>query len=127
MTSATIKDLKPGNFVMIDGEPCKVVGFAKSKPGKHGAAKVRLEGMGIFDNRRRFLLKPASADVEVPEIDKRAAQVISVQGDIAQLMDLTDYATFDVSIPEEFKGKLEAGRDVLYWKIGGRLLIKELR
>jgi len=124
---AVIKDLKPGNFVMIDGEPCKVVGLVKSKPGKHGAAKIRLEGMGILDNRRRFLLKPADADVEVPAIDKKTAQVISVQGDIVQLMDLTDYSTFDASIPEEFKGKLEAGREVLYWRIGNKILIKELR
>src|SRR3989338_9467432 len=115
-TTAVIKDLRPGNFVMIDGEPCQVVGLTKSKPGKHGAAKVRLEGMGIFDNRRRFLLKPASAEVSVPVIEKKAAQVISVSGDIAQLMDLADYSTLDASIPEELKGKLEAGSDVFYWK-----------
>ena len=126
-TSAVIKDLKPGNFVIIDGEPCKVVGFAKSKPGKHGAAKIRLEGMGIFDNRRRFLMKPASADVEVPIVEKKAAQVISVSGDIVHLMDLTDYSTFDASVPEEFKGKLEAGCEIMYWRIDGKILIKELR
>lgn len=126
-TTAVIKDLKPGNFVIIDGEPCKVLELTKSKPGKHGASKVRLEGMGIFDNRRRFLLKPSSADVEVPLIEKKAAQIISVSGDIVQLMDLTDYSTFDASIPEELKGKLEQGREILYWKIGNRILIKELR
>ncbi|MBI4181776.1 MAG: translation initiation factor IF-5A [Candidatus Aenigmarchaeota archaeon] len=127
MASATIKELRPGQFVLIDGEPCKVIDLAKSKPGKHGAAKVRLEGMGIFDNRRRFLLKPASADVEVPIIEKKAAQIITVMGDIVQLMDLSDYATFEAAIPEEFKGKLESGREVLYWKISGKILIKELR
>ena len=126
-TTVTIKELKPGNFVIIDGEPCKVVSRTKSKPGKHGASKIRLEAMGIFDGRRRFLLKPSSADVIVPLIEKKSAQVISVSGDIAQLMDSTDYETFDASIPEEFKGKLEAGRDVLYWKIGNRILIRELR
>lgn len=125
--TAIIKDLKPGNFVIIDGEPCKVVDLVKSKPGKHGASKIRLEGMGIFDNRRRFLLKPSSADVEVPEIEKKNAQVLSLSGETVQLMDMADYSTFDASVPEEFKGKLEAGREVLYWKIGGRILIKELR
>jgi translation initiation factor 5A len=126
-TTATIKDLKPGNFVMIDDEPCKVVGRTKSKPGKHGASKIRLEAMGIFDNRRRFLLKPSSATVSVPVIEKKSAQVISVSGDIAQVMDSTDYSTFDVSIPEEFKGKIEAGKDIMYWRIGTRILINELR
>ena len=126
-TAETIKNLKPGNFVIIDGEPCKVVGLTKSKPGKHGSSKIRLEAMGIFDNRRRFLLKPSSASVQVPVIDKKAAQVVSVSGDIAQLMDLTDYSTFEATIPEDFKGKVESGREILYWKIGNKILIKELR
>lgn len=34
--------LKPGNLVIIDGEPCKVVSIEKSKPGKHGSAKARV-------------------------------------------------------------------------------------
>ncbi len=125
--TSVIKDLKQGNFVMIDGEPCKVVGYTKSKPGKHGSSKIRLEAMGIFDNRRRFLLKPSSASVDVPMIDKRIAQVISVSGEIAQFMDMADYSTFEATVPEEFRGKIEAGREVLYWKISGRILIRELR
>jgi translation elongation factor P/translation initiation factor 5A len=42
-------------------------------------------------------------------------------------MDLSDYSTFEASIPEEFRGKLDSGREVLYWKIGEKILIKELR
>lgn len=126
-TSVQIKELKPGNFVIIDGEPCKVISRTKSKPGKHGSSKIRLEAMGIFDKRRRFLLKPSSASVDVPIIEKKTAQVLSISGEIAQLMDMTDYTTFDASIPEEFKEKLEAGREVLYWKISGKILIRELR
>jgi len=122
-----IKDLKPGNYVMIDGEPCKVVSVTKSKPGKHGAAKVRLEGMGIFDNRRRYLLKPADANVDVPIIEKKRGQIITVMGDTVQIMDLEDYSTFETTIPEEFKGKLEPGNEVGYWKIGNRILIKDVK
>ena len=126
-TSVQIKELKPGNFIMIDDEPCKVTERTKSKPGKHGSSKIRLEAMGIFDGKKHFLLKPSSASVQVPDIEKNAAQVISVEGEIAQLMDLGNYSTFEASIPEEFKGKLESGREVLYWRIGNKLLIKELR
>jgi translation initiation factor 5A len=122
-----IKDLKPGHYVMIDDEPCKVVSTIKSKPGKHGSTKVRLEAMGIFDNKKRGLLKPATADVPQPIIEKKKAQVISVSGDMAQLMDLEDYSTFDATVPEEFKGKLDSGTEVLYWKIKNRVLIKEKR
>lgn len=123
----SMKDLKPGSYVMIDGEPCKVVDMVKSKPGKHGASKVRLEAVGIFDNKKRSLLKPSSTEVMAPIIEKNKAQVVSVTGETAQLMDLESYETFDAMIPEEFKGKLESGIEVEYWKLGGRVLIKFIK
>ncbi|HDM45246.1 MAG TPA: translation initiation factor IF-5A, partial [Candidatus Bathyarchaeota archaeon] len=30
---ADVGSLKTGSYVMIDGEPCKIVDIAKSKPG----------------------------------------------------------------------------------------------
>jgi translation initiation factor 5A len=126
-TPVSIKDLKPGNYVMVDGEPCKVVDIVKSKPGKHGATKARIDTMGIFDGKRRFILKPTASTVNTPIIDKKRAQVISVTGEVAQLMDMEDYTTFEASIPEEFKGRIEPGREIVYWKLAGKVLIKELR
>jgi len=129
-TTIPIKDLKPGSFVMVEGEPCKVVSITKSKPGKHGSAKIRAETMGLFDNRRRFILKPGSATVDVPVIEKRKAQVISVSGNIVQLMDMQDYTTLEVSIPDEFKDKIASGKEgteVIYWKISGRTLLREVK
>ena len=126
-TSVPIKDLKPGHYVMVEGEPCKVLSVTKSKPGKHGSTKARVETMGIFDNRRRYILKPTSAMVDVPIIEKKKAQVISVSGNIVQLMDMEDYSTFETVIPEEFKGKLDSGKEVLYWVVGSRKVIKEVK
>lgn len=123
----TLKNLKPGHYVMIDDEPCRITSIIKSKPGKHGSTKVRLEAVGIFDGKKRGILKPSSADAQQPDIDKRKGQVISVSGDIVQIMDLENYSTFEASIPEEFKDKLDSGKEVLYWIIGGKILIKELR
>ncbi|MBU0953599.1 MAG: translation initiation factor IF-5A [Nanoarchaeota archaeon] len=119
-----IKDLKNGSYVMVDGEPCKVTDMTKSKPGKHGSTKARVEVMGIFDNKRRYILKPTSAMIDVPIIDKKKAQVISVEGDIVQLMDLEDYSTFETTVPDEFKGKIDTGMEVEYWRLENRTLIK---
>jgi len=123
----TLKDCKPGSYLMIDGEPCRVTSFIKSKPGKHGAAKVRLEGAGLFDNKKRVLMKPADSNVNIPVIEKKKAQVLSVSGDIAQLMDLDSYETFDASVPEDLKGKLDSGVEVIYWQFESKLQIKEIR
>ncbi|MEJ2244200.1 MAG: translation initiation factor IF-5A, partial [Candidatus Bathyarchaeota archaeon] len=32
-----VGELKVGSYVIIDDEPCKIVSYSKSKPGKHGA------------------------------------------------------------------------------------------
>ena len=124
--TASLKKCKPGSYIMIDGEPCRVLSMTKSKPGKHGAAKVRLDAMGIFDAKKRSLMKPADSPVDVPIIEKKKAQVINVSGEIAQLMDMETYETFESLVPEEFKGKIEPGREIVYWKLDSRVLIKQL-
>jgi translation initiation factor 5A len=124
---ATMKDLKVGSYVMIDGEPCRVVSISFSKPGKHGAAKGRVDAVGIFDEKKRTLMKPADATIGMPIIEKKNAQVVSVSGDIAQLMDMADYSMLEVSIPEEFKGKLSSGMEIEYWQIDNKIMIKRTK
>lgn len=124
---AEVKDLKPGSYVMIDGEPCKVMKIATSKPGKHGATKARVEAVGVFDDKKRTLMKPTSATCSIPIILKKGAQVISITGNVAQLMDLEDYSMFESEIPEDLKDKIQPGKEVEYWEIGSRKMIKQAR
>jgi translation initiation factor 5A len=124
---ASMKDLKVGRFLLIDGVPCKVVDIEISSPGKHGHAKMRVTAIGIFDGEKKTLLKPSDADVEVPNIKKRKAQVVSVSGSTAQLMDSETYEVFDIRITEEFSGKLNAGAEVeLIEAMGRRALSRVL-
>jgi translation initiation factor 5A len=124
-TPTSIKELKPGNFVMDEEEPCKIVDIVISKPGKHGATKARVECVGLFDGRNRSIMKPAADTLPVPLINKRRGQVLSVSGNTAQLMDMEDYSQIDVNIPEDFKIKVEPGKEVNYWKIGSRVLLRD--
>jgi translation initiation factor 5A len=122
--------IKEGSYVMIDGEPCKVVEVEKSKTGKHGSAKVRIVGIGVFDNVKRTLIVPADAQVEIPIIEKFVAQVVAKVGDSWQLMDLRNYTTFEVSpnqIEEDIRNKLEPGVEVEVWEIAGRRRIMRIR
>ncbi len=122
-TQKEAKSLKPGNYVIIDDEPCKVLSVSTSKPGKHGASKARIEAIGLIDGKRRELVKPGSAMVDVPIIEKLKAQVLSVSGNSAQLMDLQDYETFECSIPAELQGKISEGQEVVYWKVMGKRVL----
>ena len=127
VTRQVIKSLKKGQFVLIEGVPCRVDKVSISVAGKHGAAKARLEGIGIFDGKRRSIVKPADEEVEVPIIEKKTAQVLAVVGDRVQLMDLSTYETFEVDIPEEKKGKLSSGQEIYYFEVLGQRTIKELK
>lgn len=119
---AIINELKEGSYVLIDGIPCRVVSYTKSKPGKHGAAKIRIEALGLVDERRRSIVNSSDARVEVPIIEKRSAQVISLTEDKASVMDTENYETFEMDIPAEFKGKLTEGAQVLYWDLGVKMI-----
>ncbi len=115
-----VSQLKEGNFILIDGEACKIRGIEKSKPGRHGAAKARISGVGVFDWQKRTLLRPTSAEVEIPVIHKGNAQVVAVMGDTVQIMDLKDYSTFDVKKPQEIPG-LQSGVEVEYIYYGDQM------
>jgi translation initiation factor 5A len=127
-TFKEIKTLKPGKYVLIDNIVCKVDNVQISKPGKHGGAKARLTASGVFDpSVKKTVVKPADTKIDVPIILKKTAQVIAVIGDNVQLMDLDDYSMMEIPIPDEFKGKLESGKEVVIWKFGANVMIKALK
>jgi len=119
---AELGSLKNGNFIVIDGEPCRIVEITKAKTGKHGSAKAHVVAIGIFTGNKKTLVAPVSQRVEVPIIDKRTAQVIAVTGDTVQLMDLETYETLESEMPEEpeIKDKLQPGAEVEYWEVMGK-------
>lgn len=123
----SVGTLKKGNYVILDGAACVVSSTQVSRPGKHGHAKVRLEAVGILDNKKRQVVMPGHDNVEVPIIDKLNAQVLSVSGDTANVMDLISYETFDIKIPEELKGKVIEGATVVYWDILGDKILKQVK
>ena len=119
---ADLGSVKTGSYIVIDGEPCRIVDFDKSKPGKHGSAKARVVGVGIFDNVKRSIVSPVSSTIEIPLIEKRSAQIISLSPTTMQIMDLENYEISDIDIPEdeEIKNKLAAGKEVEFWRVLGK-------
>jgi len=119
--------LKIGSYILLPvsdqptGEPCRITEYDTSKPGKHGAAKARIVGMGVFDNQKRPHVGPVSMQVHVPLIDKRPGQIISMTDSNIQVMDMETFETIDVDmVEEEIKGKLEQGQEIEYWKVMDR-------
>ena len=113
-TVTEMRKLKVGSYMLIDDEPCKIVDYSTSKPGKHGEAKARVTAIGIFDSVKRSVVHPVTHKVQVPIIDRRQAQIIAIVGEEVQLMDMETYEMFNVPVPEEFKDKLEPGNEISY-------------
>ena len=104
--------LKIGSYILLPvsdqptGDPCRVVEYDTSKPGKHGSAKARIVGVGVFDNQKRPHVGPVSI----------------------QVMDSETFETIDVDlIDDEVEGKLEQGQDIEYWNVMGRTKIMRIK
>jgi len=126
--------LKIGSYILLPvsdqptGEPCRITEYDTSKPGKHGAAKARIVGMGVFDDQKRPHVGPVSMQVHVPLIDKRPGQIISMTDSNIQVMDMETFETIDVDmVDEEIKGNLEQGQEIEYWKVMDRIKIMRIK
>ncbi|PSP66168.1 translation initiation factor IF-5A [Halobacteriales archaeon QS_1_69_70] len=96
-----VRDLQEGNYVVIDDVPSQITAYSTSKPGKHGSAKARVEGKGVFDGQKRNFTQPVDAKVWVPIVERKQGQVVSVSGGDMQVLDLETYETKTMRIPED--------------------------
>ena len=121
------KELKEGKYVLVEDIPCRIVNIESSKPGKHGAAKMRITAIGIFEGQKKTLLTPGDADVEVPIIDRKTVQIMSVGGKSAQVMDSKTYEIYDIEIPEELLADAAAGKEADILEAMGRRKMERVK
>lgn len=119
-TQAEVRQLKEGRYVVVDEEPCKILSITTSKPGKHGAAKAKIDAVGIFDGVKRSFVAPVTEKCKVPMIDKKKAQVISISGQTVHLMDLETYEQFEITTSEHEVAQLKPGQEIMTMEAMGK-------
>jgi translation initiation factor 5A len=119
--------IKAGNFIIMENAACKVVDVQISKSGKHGHAKARITAVGLLDGKKRVEVMPCHDTVEVPIISKKSAQILSIIGDKASVMDVETYETFELDIPDELRGQVAEGTQVLFWTVLGQKVMKQVK
>jgi translation initiation factor 5A len=117
---------KPGTTIMVDGEACTVRSNDISKTGKHGASKCRIEAIEVFSGKKKIVAVPGDTRFDVPMIEKRKAQVLSVGDNTVSVMDLESYETLDVPFSEEIKEQLAPEKQVEYWDIEGKKAVMRI-
>jgi translation initiation factor 5A len=129
---ADLGTVKVGSYIIIDGEPCKVVSQDHFKPGKHGSAKVRLVAISILTGGKKSYVAPAESRVDIPMIDKRSGQVTSMMENSVQVMDLQTFEVFETPKPSpeemaELGGSIGPGTEVEYWSMLGKNKIMRVK
>lgn len=114
---------RSGTTILVDGEAYVVKSNDISKTGKHGAAKCRIEAIGVLNSKKKVIAVPGHERFEVPMIEKRRGQVLSVSESTATIMDLESYETLDLPFMEEIKEQLAPEKNIEYWDIEGKKCI----
>jgi translation initiation factor 5A len=120
-TQGEVRQLKVGRYVVVDEEPCKIIDITTSKPGKHGAAKARIECVGMFDGVKRSMVAPVTEKCKIPMIDKRKVQILNIANNQAHVMDMETYQNFEIPVSESEKAALSPGAEVLIMEAMGKM------
>jgi len=123
----SVGSLQKGHYCIIDDVASVVTDVKVSRPGKHGHAKVNLTAVGMLDGKKRNTIMPGHDSIEVPIIGKKNAQVLSITGNTANVMDSETYETFDITIPADLKGQVTDGCTVVYWTVLNDKVLKQVK
>ena len=120
-TRAKIRTLKVGRYVSIDDSAYKILSMSKSKPGKHGSAKARIELEDIFTGQKRSHVGTVTDNINIPIIEKGSAIITHIQGSEVHAMDNKTYETLILPVDPELN--LDSGREVQWMEAMGRYRI----
>ena len=96
----SIGTLQKGSYVVMDGAACKVVDIQISRPGKHGHAKSRVSAVGLLDDKKRVIVAPSHDNIDTPIVEKRTAQVLSINGNMANVMDVETFLRLKMNLKQ---------------------------
>lgn len=116
-----IRTLKVGRFCVVDDEAYKILSISKSKPGKHGSAKARLELVSLFSSKKISHVGTVTDNIQVPMIEKGTAMVTHIDGNEVHAMNMRDHSM--MILPMEDEMTIEAGKEIMWMEALGRYKI----
>ena len=116
-----IRTLKVGSYVAIEDSAYKILSISKSKPGKHGSAKARLELENLFTKQKRSHVGTVTDTIQVPILEKGSAIITHLEGEEIHAMDTKTYAS--LILPIDTSMKLDPGGEIQWVEAMGRYKI----
>ena len=99
-----VHSIKVGSYVMINNRPCKVVGLAKIKDGKHGHAKAVIKGQDIITGKTMECQKPCHGMIGSPKVSRELYTLINIDGKDLSLQNQKGELREDLQLPENQLG-----------------------
>jgi|TARA_B100001079_G_C15990241_1_gene331457 translation initiation factor 5A len=116
-TRVEIRTLKVGRYCCVDDKAYKINSISKSKPGKHGSAKARLELVDIFTSQKISHVGSVTDSIHVPLIEKGTAMVTHIEGAEVHAMNMRDHSMMILPLEEEME--IEAGKEIMWMEALG--------
>ena len=116
-----IRTLKVGRYCVVDDEAYKILSISKSKPGKHGSAKARMELVSLFSAKKISHVGTVTDSISVPMIEKGTAMVTHLEGAEVHAMNMRDHSM--MILPLEDGLNIEAGKEIMWMEALGRYKI----
>lgn len=117
-----IRTLKVGRFCVVDEEAYKILSISKSKPGKHGSAKARLELVSLFSSKKISHVGTVTDNIHVPMIEKGKAMVTHIDGEEVHAMNMKDHSMMILPVDPDIQ--VDSGQEILWMEALGRYKIE---
>ena len=117
-----IRTFKVGRFCVVDEEAYKILSISKSKPGKHGSAKARLELVSLFSSKKISHVGTVTDNIHVPMIEKGKAMVTHIDGEEVHAMNMKDHSMMILPVDPDIQ--VDSGQEILWMEALGRYKIE---
>ena len=116
-TRVEIRTLKVGRYCCVDDKAYKINSISKSKPGKHGSAKARMELVDIFSGSKISHVGSVTDPINVPLIEKGTALVTHVEGSEVHAMNMRDHSMMILPLEDDLE--IEGGKEIMWMEALG--------
>merc|ERR1719322_309319 len=92
---------KKGDFIVLNGRPCKVAETSTSKTGKHGHAKSKIVAIDIFTGNKLEDVCPSSHNVDCPFVTKTDYELVNIDDKFVTMVDTEGEYREDLKLGNE--------------------------
>ena len=124
---ASASELKKGDYFKHSSDILRVIRKEVVVYGTHSHSKLKLFCQAMDKKGERSINLHHTDKVEILDIIRKAAQVISKTQDKVQIMDNVSYETLDADAPEDLHNNLNEGGEVTFIDLAGNIKILDKR